>query len=108
MYNLYHFFNELIITAFAVTILLSVLPQTSVSLETCSNICIDFVIICWAMNLFCSLYSSVCNYIEKIKECIRKYRAKRAKLYRITTNPDQDFPEEKTVDITMKINKNIN
>ena len=97
MYNLYHFFNELIITAYAVTILLSILPQTSVSLEACSNICIDFVIICWAMNMFCSLYSSICNYIEKLKKCIRKCRTRRDITYRIKTSPDQDFTEEKSI-----------
>ena len=95
----------MIITAYAITILLSIIPGSTLTSESCSNICINFVIVCWAMNMFSSLYSSTCSCIEKVKKCIRKYRAKRSKTYRIKTSPDQDFHEEKTVDASIKINE---
>ena len=92
IFNYYQFFNELIIAAYGIVLIISLVPKSNLSSYSASETCINLIIAAWGLSMLCNLIISISNICIKIKNLIAKLRAKRKeRTYRMQTSPENDF-----------------
>ena len=98
--NYYQFLNEMIISAVAVSMIAQLIPNTNISLESTSDLCINLVISTWVLNIAFTCGGVVYQIFKKIKAFIKKTRLRsKGRQYRVTNitptdgihDPDENF-----------------
>ncbi|OMJ81862.1 hypothetical protein SteCoe_17561 [Stentor coeruleus] len=77
--NISNFCGEITIAGFYTFILLDELKDDGIMNENNANICIEFIIAAWAMNIFFSSFRTILNIINKIRDCRNKKRLEKTK-----------------------------
>ena len=100
VYNLYHFLNEIVISAYYVVLVVSESDGSLYESEFRANLCIYLVYSACALNFGCSLIVTVTNLIERIKQCLKKRRSRmRKQKYINKTAPHIEENEPKISEI---------
>jgi hypothetical protein len=76
IYNVYHFFNEILIGVYHAVILVSFIEGTSYESQKLADTCITIITVAWALNIVISLFNTVKMIVLKVKDFIRKRKSK--------------------------------
>ena len=96
--NYYQFLNEMIISTVAMSMIVQLIPETNISWEATSDLCIYLIISSWALNIAFICGEVVYQVFSKIKAFIKKRRSRKRRLSRVTnivpTEGNQDSDEK--------------
>jgi hypothetical protein len=71
-YNLFHFFNELLICIFQLSLLFKLLPENTTSLSTITDMSMNIITVCWFMNMVVSLGLTIRNLKIKVSNYFKR------------------------------------
>ena len=93
--NYYQFLTELSIAIFAGALLVQLITNTDTNWEITSQICTDSIIAIFAISIAVSVVSLLCQIFYKIKEFIKKRRARiTGRVYQMTLGPELDGKDQ--------------
>ena len=101
--NYYQFLNEMTISTVAMSMIAQLIPDTKISWETTSDLCINLIICSWLLNIGFTFGGVVYKIFEKIKAFIKKRRSSKSKsrLFRVNAI----LPTDGNQDSNQKIKK---
>ena len=100
IYNIYHVPNELMIASYGFIMLLQILPESKLDWNDTTDKCMEFITVCWVMNMVCSTSVSLYNLYIKIRDWIRKRRAQAvSRVYSVKTVEEHEDNRTRTVDL---------
>ena len=89
IYNVYHFFNEILIGIYHAVILVSLINGVADKSEELTDICMKIILSAWILNMVISMSNTVKMVVDKIKDILAKRRLKKTEdKYKTRTAPE--------------------
>jgi hypothetical protein len=100
IYNIFHFFNEILIGVYHAVILVSLINGVSDKSKELTDICMKIILSAWILNIVISLSNTTKAVVEKIKDFLAKRKQKVTQdKYKTKTAPEPGDDDCKIVDL---------